>query len=436
MIDSAGANEVGDAFFTSTLPSIIRWVARIPELFIGSDTQPVSSEPIKGPPVLVAGRPGHISLTCSQATSLLAHMFLCLPIRYVGPGAENLDMPYAINFSPLFAKESPWEMAKLKCFVHFFERMAVYERGGDQTSPTGYIHYRRVSLPSSGLDASDWVACSAPLTPLTVKSSGGIDDAVGWLQADFANKCIGGGVLVGGCVQEEIRFAVSPVATVSLCLCETMGDCEAVRIAGLEYFSYCKGYGPTLQYGGDVIDKTERWPSGTFRNVLTAMDALVLRGWNLTDQLEDPVMTREAGKAYTAFGEHVQENVIDWGGSLSGINVLEQGVWREEERPREEGVSTGNWGCGAFAGNVEVKSMVQWMAAARCGKKVRYYTFDRNAEFQKRLEGISVLCMQKGVTVGGLWGAIVEFRETKLKTGRENLGDESLLRYLIGKFGE
>ena len=29
-------------------------------------------------------------------------------------------------------------------------------------------------------------------------------------QADFANKYIGGGVIANGCVQEEIRLAISP----------------------------------------------------------------------------------------------------------------------------------------------------------------------------------------------------------------------------------
>jgi poly(ADP-ribose) glycohydrolase len=29
------------------------------------------------------------------------------------------------------------------------------------------------------------------------------------------------------------------------------------------------------------------------------------------------------------------------------------------------GVSTGNWGCGAFGGNPEIKSMIQWIAASQ-----------------------------------------------------------------------
>ena len=39
-----------------------------------------------------------------------------------------------------------------------------------------------------------------------------------FIHADFANEYIGGGVLCGGCVQEEILFAVAPLHTVTLLL--------------------------------------------------------------------------------------------------------------------------------------------------------------------------------------------------------------------------
>jgi poly(ADP-ribose) glycohydrolase len=29
------------------------------------------------------------------------------------------------------------------------------------------------------------------------------------------------------------------------------------------------------------------------------------------------------------------------------------------------GISTGNWGCGAFGGDPEIKSMIQWLAASQ-----------------------------------------------------------------------
>ena len=55
-------------------------------------------------------------------------------------------------------------------------------------------------------------------------------------QADFANKYIGGGVIVGGCVQEEIRFAINPELTASLLFCAFMKDDEALILTGTERF--------------------------------------------------------------------------------------------------------------------------------------------------------------------------------------------------------
>lgn len=40
-------------------------------------------------------------------------------------------------------------------------------------------------------------------------------------------------------------------------------------------------------------------------------------------------------------------------------------------------IATGNWGCGVFGGDPQLKSLLQWVAAskARCPKLI-YYTFN------------------------------------------------------------
>ena len=53
-----------------------------------------------------------------------------------------------------------------------------------------------------------------------------------YLQVDFANKYIGGGVLGEGCVQEEIRFVICPELIVSLLFTEVLDRNEAVVITG------------------------------------------------------------------------------------------------------------------------------------------------------------------------------------------------------------
>jgi len=58
------------------------------------------------------------------------------------------------------------------------------------------------------------------------------DGPLFYLQVDFANMYIGGGVLGRGCVQEEIRFVICPELILSLLFTEVLTDNEAVVITG------------------------------------------------------------------------------------------------------------------------------------------------------------------------------------------------------------
>lgn len=54
----------------------------------------------------------------------------------------------------------------------------------------------------------------------------------GLLQVDFANAFLGGGVLSGGCVQEEIRFLICPEMIISRLITEQLGDDECLIMKG------------------------------------------------------------------------------------------------------------------------------------------------------------------------------------------------------------
>ena len=56
------------------------------------------------------------------------------------------------------------------------------------------------------------------------------DDVFFLLQVDFANKKIGGGVLRGGRVQEEVRFCICPELLISLLIMDHMDPNEAIII--------------------------------------------------------------------------------------------------------------------------------------------------------------------------------------------------------------
>jgi hypothetical protein len=119
-----------------------------------------------------------------------------------------------------------------------------------------------------------------------IRHQGGIENAENALHTDFANAYIGGGVLgepissllfvsffssirspsdfisfffVGflgmGNVQEEIRFSVAPECLCSMLFNTPMSDYDSIVIVGAEQFSAYSGYGGSLGFAGDYVDK-------------------------------------------------------------------------------------------------------------------------------------------------------------------------------------
>jgi poly(ADP-ribose) glycohydrolase len=46
-------------------------------------------------------------------------------------------------------------------------------------------------------------------------------------------------------------------------------------------------------------------------------------------------------------------------------------------------LSTGKWGCGAFGGDVQLKFLIQWMAATMTDKEIIFHTFNDNNCLEK-----------------------------------------------------
>jgi hypothetical protein len=319
----------------------------------------------RGLPLLRAA-PARVALPRAAAACLLANMFLCaLPRPH--PACPEAHLAMLFSF--------PWDSSapqKLLCVLHYFERVAA-------APPTGVVALERVSAPPQLLRAAAgggggggddgaggtteaapeavhafFSACAAPLLPLQVlPGRDSIHDARGHLLADFANKFIGGGVLGGGCVQEEIMFLVAPESLVSLLLAPVMQGHEAIVIAGAERYSAHTGYAATFAYAGDLVDACGvvgegeacgALTPGSARTALVAFDALPF-SWRLPQaaQLAPEAVLRELLKASAAFG-----------------------LGQAREWPEEVGcgagvappVATGHWGCGAFNG--------AWCAARVC----------------------------------------------------------------------
>jgi poly(ADP-ribose) glycohydrolase len=240
----------------------------------------------------------------------------------------------ALDAAPLLATTAPHELAKLRCILAYFEHIA-------SEPPRGTFTIERIVGT-----AHDWERDDAPLCALEIRATGGIEEAGGQVHVDFANSFLGGGVLTGGCVQEEIRFSVAPELLAGLVASPRMGEHEAILLTGSERFSTTTGYAFSLGYAGSYVDPVARLLDGTPDSAVLALDALDYRYRDARAQYSAPAIHRELDKARVGFG-----------GSPAGLPI-----------------ATGNWGCGAFGGDPAQKAVIQWLAASSVGRNLRYYT--------------------------------------------------------------
>eukprot|EP01083_Nonionella_stella_P215738 776197_1 len=219
------------------------------------------------------------------------------------------------------------------------------------------------------------------------------DGGYGMLNADFANKRIGGGVLRGAKVQEEISFLIHPECLVSLLLCTEMGPTESIAIVGAERFSRYLGYANGFKWDGAYEDHTPIVKEHK-ANVIVAFDAINYR-YSPDDQFTQSNMRRELIKAYSAFSIPPSDLplVMDEYGYYS--------------------VATGNWGCGAFNGDIQLKFMIQWIAASLLYRGMAYFPFDdKNA---KPVPALIKLVEDSRHKVHDVWMALLKMEKAKSK---------------------
>ena len=167
----------------------------------------------------------------------------------------------------------------------------------------------------------------------------------------------------------------------SILICECMEDNESILIRGAEQFSSYSGYGGALKFTGPHTDTNPIDESNRRCVSIVAIDATPF-GYENDEQFDVKGVLRELDKAYCGFGFRIPGDDV--------------------ESNKMRAVATGNWGCGAFGGDKELKSLLQWMAASMAGRPLKYYSF-RDRWFAKEQEKLFSLLHEKGVNVGLLY---------------------------------
>ncbi|CAO2835944.1 unnamed protein product [Amaranthus hypochondriacus] len=354
--------------------------------------------------ILEPQQPGVVFLSQELIAALLSCAFFCL-FPTVNRMANCMPL---INMDEIFAsihdRYHPKQENKIKCIIHYFERIC-------SSTPSNFVSFERkvlstnhnpsvVALPSYDL----WANSVAPLCEFKVFPTGLIEDhPAGALEVDFADPSFGGIVLTMGCLQEEIRFMMNPELIVGMLFLPSMADNEAIEIVGAERFSNYKGYNSTFQYDGDHVDRRglDRFHRRMSR--IIAIDASAMPG---TNQYRSKFLMREVNKAFCGFLNHPH--------------------YQTQECDSNAGVATGNWGCGVFGGDPEIKSILQWLAASQASRSfISYYTF--GLETLQILDQVVVEIVSQKWTVGDLWNRLSDYCLNRLD-GQTKFG---FFKYLI-----
>lgn len=159
-----------------------------------------------------------------------------------------------------------------------------------------------------------------------------------------------------------------------------MTELESILIVGAEQFSDYTGYGTNLAYAGPHVD-TNLVDDCKRRSVsIVAIDAIPFGYSGDGRQFEEKNILRELNKAYSGFTSTVRGDRAD----------------------AMTPVATGNWGCGAFGGNKSLKTIIQWMAASRAGRSVKYSTF-KDTKLSERQTWLTEKLLSKELTVSELY---------------------------------
>ncbi|KAF8375544.1 parg-1 [Pristionchus pacificus] len=320
-----------------------------------------------------------VSMSQEQAACLLAYAFFCT-ILHRGDDFNHFSLH---NFH---MKPSSSFIEKMK-FILFYFKTVIAEM------PRGTLTFSR-QLWNSEFGKADeregYDKWKDPLSDMLVLSEaradygiGLIEEMEGCLHVDFANEYIGGGVMGHGAVQEEIRFLCCPEMLVSLLLCDRMEPHEAILIQGAQQYSAYTGYSDSLKHMPLKLRRGEpRDCYGRARSYLVAIDAVRFTKKGI--QYLPEFIARETKKAYAGF-------------------------MRDKDAPARP-IATGNWGCGVFNGDKELKSLIQWVAASKAGRPLIYITF-KEATFAEELKQI-VECI-KDHKVGNANPEVFDIRNTE-----------------------
>ena len=292
-----------------------------------------------------------VDLTRTQCLVLVTMGFLCQIPK------NNGDFPIN-NMLKMHTSGEKQQISKLRHIMEYFE--IAREREGTDPLPPSHVYFVRLRFDASRNTCKKWA--SVDIRPKGVSID---EQRAGCLRVDFANSFIGGGAWSHGCVQEEITFSLCPEMGAAITFAPVMKDDEAIAIFGAEQFTEGVGYSRDFGYKG-----RHSHTEPLRESIVIAIDAISYNkrnGRRVFDQFQKDAVQRDIVKAIAGFGLRTYPD--------------------DAKSPVPDVVMTGNWGCGDFDGELELKFLQQWIACSVTEKKMSYCVYDAVSEHQ-----LTVVC--------------------------------------------
>lgn len=338
-------SDLKSIFFSEIIPHMCKTVLNIPTLFENPYVE-----------VLITRKEGTREYSRAQAHALLCCQFFNL--------ISHVELLRDCTFWYILNQDD--QLFKLRCIFNYFLCVA---RGVGPKSGSIVIrrHFISVQEIADSFSHSSLETKLEHVFPMLI-GTGTIEEQENCAHTDFANRAIGGGVLRGGCVQEEIMFMICPECLISMIMCPVMTDNEAITIRGFTQYSSYTGYARKTKWKGTFGETVNDDPEET-----CAIDALQFPHFRQYRPAYG--IRREIVKAFVGFRDLTHDTV-----------------------------ATGNWGSGAFGGDPQLKFFLQWIAASLAEKKVIYCKFnDRRMESLKEI----IEATPKTIKVGQLYKVVL-----------------------------
>ena len=123
---------------------------------------------------------------------------------------------------------------------------------------------------------------------------------------------------------------------------------EAIQLSGFKKYFKNTGYGYTCAFDGRETYEYQYSKDKVANEHITAIDAICYGYGNVRRQFSQKDIDREIMKAYVGF---------------------------KTDNSELKTVVTGNWGCGAFNGDLRLKFLIQWLACSLAKKELVYCPF-------------------------------------------------------------